>query len=127
MPKSNRSHPTAVVRRSACPVASALDVLGDRWSLVVVRDLFRGCSCYSDFLESPEGIPTNILADRLRRLEEGGIITRKPYQTRPPRYAYELTPKGHDLKPVLGALANWAFRHVPDVKADPKLAALLRN
>lgn len=127
MPKSNRSRPTAGAHRSTCPIASSLDVVGDRWSLVVVRDLLRGCKCYGDFLTSPEGIPTNILADRLRRLEEGGILTRKPYQSNPPRYEYELTPKGLDLKPVLGALAKWAFRHVPDVKADPRLAALLRS
>lgn len=117
----------AAARRSGCPIATSLDLLGDRWSLVVVRDLLRGGRTYGDFLNSPEGIPTNILADRLRRLEESSIITRKPYQTNPPRYEYELTAKGLDLKPVLGALAKWAFRHVPHVEPDPKLAALLRH
>ena len=62
-------------RRSRCPVACTLDVLGDRWSLLVVRDLVRGKRRYAEFLESPEGIPTNILADRLKRLASSGIIT----------------------------------------------------
>ncbi len=125
MPKLTRTQ--AAARRSACPIATSLDLLGDRWSLVVVRDLLRGCRTYGDFLNSPEGIPTNILADRLRRLEESRIITRQPYQTNPPRFEYELTAKGLDLKPVLGALAKWAVHHVSDTKADPKLAALLRH
>lgn len=124
MPKPTRSQ--AAARRSSCPIATSLDLLGDRWSLVVVRDLLRGCRTYGDLLNAPEGIPTNILADRLRRLEESGVVTRKPYQTNPPRYEYELTVKGRDLKPVLGALGKWAVRHVADVKPDPKLAALLR-
>src|ERR671916_2191665 len=75
-------------RRSACPVACALDVVGDRWTLLVIRDLLAGKSRYGDFLASPEKIPTNILADRLKRLEREGLVSRLPYSVRPPRYEY---------------------------------------
>ena len=125
MAKSSRSKASSTERRSSCPVAYSLDLLGDRWTLLVVRDLFRGLTRYGEFLASPEGIPTNILADRLERLEKAGVIESEPYQLNPPRYAYTLTPKGSDLKPVLGALANWAMRHEPRVQPDKELAALL--
>jgi len=98
--------------RSPCPVACALDVFGDRWTLVVVRDLVMGKSRYGEFLASPEGIPTNILADRLKQLEEFGIIRKEPYQERPLRHRYILTEKGGELAPVLRAMADWAERHV---------------
>lgn len=127
MPKSARSSASVSARRSACPVACSLDLLGDRWTLLVVRDLFRGLTRYGEFLASPEGIPTNILAERLERLEASGLIKREPYQQNPPRYAYTLTLKGADLKPVLGTLANWALRHVPRTHADKQLEALLRG
>ncbi|HEU5077806.1 MAG TPA: helix-turn-helix domain-containing protein [Opitutaceae bacterium] len=127
MPKSVRSTASASSRRSACPISCSLDLLGDRWTLLVIRDLFRGLTRYGEFLASPEGIPTNILAERLERLEASGLIKREPYQQNPPRYAYTLTPKGTDLKPILGALATWATRHVPRTHADKALSALLRG
>ena len=127
MTKSARSTASASDRRSACPVACSLDLLGDRWTLLVVRDLFRGLTRYGEFLASPEGIPTNILAERLERLEASGLIKREPYQQNPPRYAYTLTSKGVDVKPVLGALATWALRHVPRTRADRELEAVLRR
>ena len=99
--------------RTPCPVASALDVFGDRWTLVVVRDLALGKERYGEFLESPEGIPTNILADRLKQLEEYEIIRKEPYQDRPVRYRYLLTDKGKELAPVLRAMAGWAHKYVP--------------
>jgi DNA-binding HxlR family transcriptional regulator len=102
-------------------------VLGDRWSLLVIRDLFRGLSRYTEFAAGPEGIPTNILAARLKRLEEAGLITSRPYQENPRRYAYELTAKGRDLKPVLRAIGGWALRHVPGSRADAALASVLRS
>ena len=102
--------------RSSCPICAALDLLGDRWTLLVIRDLFRGRQRYGEFAEAPEGIPTNILAERLTRLEDGGIIKSEPYQRNPLRYAYSLTPKGLELKPVLGALAQWGQRHFPGTK-----------
>jgi DNA-binding HxlR family transcriptional regulator len=85
--------PIAMSPRSPCPIANLLDIVGDKWSLLVARDLFRGRTTYSQLLDSPEQISTNILADRLKRLEKAGIITRSPYQQRPVRYAYQLTKK----------------------------------
>ncbi len=126
MAKSARSAASSPSRRSSCPVACSLDLLGDRWTLLVIRDLFRGMTRYGEFLSAPEGIPTNILADRLARLEEGGLIKRAPYQQNPPRYAYTLTPKGADVKPILATLAMWALRHVPRTETDKGLLAILR-
>ncbi len=81
-------------KRSTCPVACALDLAGDKWTLLVVRDLLRGRNTYGALSASDEGIPTNILADRLRKMEEAGLIEARPYQERPVRYAYSLTGKG---------------------------------
>ena len=98
-------------RRSRCPVACTLDVLGDRWSLLVIRDIVRGKSRFAEFLASPEGIPTNILADRLKRLTAQGIIKGRRYCQHPPRLAYALSPKGEDLRPVMRAMVDWGVRH----------------
>jgi DNA-binding HxlR family transcriptional regulator len=97
--------------RSRCPVACTLDVLGDRWSLLVIRDVMRGKHRYGQFLESPEGIPTNILADRLKRLTRLGIIASRRYTDHPPRREYTLTPKGEDLRPIMRAMVDWGVRH----------------
>ena len=99
--------------RSACAVANSLDLVGDKWSLLVVRDLLHGKRTYKELADSPEGIPTNILADRLRRLEDAGIVSSTPYQERPVRYAYALTAKGKDLGDVLLAFVRWGKRHIP--------------
>ena len=81
--------------RSTCPIAVALDMLGDRWSLIVVRDLMMSESLtYGELAECSEGITTNILADRLKKLTAEGIVAKTPYQTKPVRYQYSLTPKG---------------------------------
>ncbi|MEW6284571.1 MAG: helix-turn-helix domain-containing protein [Candidatus Eremiobacterota bacterium] len=105
--------------RSPCPVAAGLDLLGDRWTLVVLRDLFRGLSRFGDFLESPEGISTNILAERLKRLECAGLIERRRYQERPPRDEYALTRRGAETLPILQALARWANRHLEGTWLPP--------
>jgi DNA-binding HxlR family transcriptional regulator len=99
--------------RSPCAVANSLDIVGDKWSLLVVRDLLRGKRTYGELADSPERIPTNILADRLRRLEDAGIVSSAPYQERPVRYAYALTAKGKDLGDVLLAFVRWGKRHIP--------------
>jgi DNA-binding HxlR family transcriptional regulator len=106
-----------------CPIANTLDLLGDRWTLLVVRDLlFFDKHRFGDFASSLEKIPTNILADRLRRLEDAGVVMKIPYSARPKRFEYHLTPKGADLLPVLLAMAEWAGRHVPGVgKATPEM------
>ena len=103
--------------RSPCAVASSLDIVGDKWSLLVVRDLLHGKRTYKELADSPERIPTNILADRLRRLEEAGIVASAPYQERPVRYAYALTRKGRDLGEVLLAFVHWGKRHIPGTVA----------
>lgn len=101
--------------RSPCPIAATLDTLGDKWSLVVIRDLFAGRRRFSEFLASPEGIKRNILAERLKRLEAAGLIARRRYQERPERFEYSLTRAGADLLPVLQAVARWAKAHIPGV------------
>jgi DNA-binding HxlR family transcriptional regulator len=101
--------------RSTCPISCVLDILGDKWTLLVIRDLFLNKHRYGEFIDSPEGIPTNMLADRLRRLEAAGIIKKVLYQSNPPRAEYYLTSRGADLGPVLGAMQKWAERHVPGV------------
>jgi DNA-binding HxlR family transcriptional regulator len=103
--------------RSACAVANSLDIVGDKWSLLVVRDLLHGKRTYGELADSREGIPTNILADRLKRLESAGILTRTPYQERPVRYAYALTPKGSALGEVLLAFVHWGKQHIPGTVA----------
>ncbi|MCW9051311.1 MAG: helix-turn-helix transcriptional regulator [Motiliproteus sp.] len=100
-------------KRSPCPIACTLDLLGDKWTLIVVRDLLMGRSTYSDFQNGPENIPTNILAERLKRLEHAEVLTREQYQQRPPRYSYHLTPKGKDLAPILKAMARWSNDYLP--------------
>jgi DNA-binding HxlR family transcriptional regulator len=125
MPKSSRVASTKT-RRSSCPIACALDLIGDRWTLLIVRDLFFGKTRYGEFIESPERIPTNILADRLVKLEATGMIRSILYQTNPPRNAYTLTVKGSALKPVLGMIAEWGTRYVPGVRANEKIEAALR-
>ncbi len=99
--------------RSACAVANTLDLIGDKWSLLVVRDLLHGKRTYGELAASPEHIPTNILADRLRRLEAAAIITAAAYQERPVRYAYTLTKKGRALGDVLLALVRWGRENIP--------------
>jgi DNA-binding HxlR family transcriptional regulator len=101
--------------RSTCPIAAVLDILGDKWTLLVIRDLFLGKHRYGEFATSPEGIPTNILADRLKRLETAGIIRKELYQTNPPRGEYFLTTKGADLGRVLAAMRKWAEQYLSGV------------
>lgn len=88
--------------------------------MVILRDLFTGKSRYADFLTSPEGISTNILADRLAAMERGGLVERKAYQSRPVRYAYALTPKGDALLPVLQQLCIWGNAHLPGTWTPPE-------
>lgn len=102
--------------RSPCAVACTLDLVGDKWSLLVVRDLLRGNVTYSELQKSPESIPTNILADRLKRLEETGLIAKSAYQEHPVRYAYELTEKGKELGDVLRAFVRWGKKHIPGTR-----------
>jgi|ERR1700730_10923314 DNA-binding HxlR family transcriptional regulator len=106
--------------RSGCPIATTLDLLGDRWTLVIVRDMVMGKKRFGDFLKSPERIPTNILTDRLARLAEFGLLEKRSYQDNPVRFEYRLTQKGADLLPALQAVCLWANRHLPDTWKTPK-------
>lgn len=111
-----------VNRRSSCPAACALDLAGDKWTLLVVRDLLRGRHTYKELAASAEGIPSNILADRLKKMKKAGLVESKPYQHKPVRLRYELTPKGRDLGHVLAALATWGKKHVRGTKVPPDFA-----
>lgn len=98
--------------RSGCPINIALEIFGDRWSLLIVRDLmFKGRNTYKEFLEAEEGIATNILAERLQRLEAAGIILKQPDPADGRKTIYQLTAKGIDLVPVLVEMVLWSARY----------------
>jgi DNA-binding HxlR family transcriptional regulator len=104
-------------RRSSCPIACTLDLIGDRWTLLVVRDMiFLEKQRFDEFLDSPEGISTNILANRLKSLEEMGLVEKQPYSNHPRRMNYQLTERGKSLRPVLKATIAWGLRHIPDTR-----------
>ena len=111
--------PHKPARRSGCPIASSLDVFGDKWTLIVLRDLFCGKKTYSELASSPEKIPTNRLAERLKMLENEGLISRVQYQERPKRYEYLLTQKGADTLPILQEIARWGINNLPDSWTPP--------
>lgn len=99
--------------RSCCPITNALDIVGDKWTLLVIRDLVLGKKRYHELMSSPERIASNILANRLKRLEVCGLVTRQAYQQKPSRYEYVLTRKGEDLRPILDAMSRWGQEHYP--------------
>ncbi|HQR55640.1 MAG TPA: helix-turn-helix domain-containing protein [Burkholderiaceae bacterium] len=104
--------PTSRQRRSGCPISIALELLGDAWSLLIVRDLmFKERRTFNDFLTGGEGIASNILADRLRKLEDADIIEKRRDPQDARRFIYRLSPKGIDLAPVLVELVIWSARH----------------
>jgi DNA-binding HxlR family transcriptional regulator len=119
MPRTARNAEPGT-RRSHCPVACSLDVIGDRWTLLVIRDLFAGKHRFGDFLASPEHIPTNILAERLKRLEAAGLVSTEAYSQRPPRYEYHLTEHGRALAPVVEALAAWGLAQFPGTRVGSR-------
>ncbi len=94
--------------RSACPIARTLDLLGDKWTLLVMRDaLVFGRKSFADFERSAERIPTNLLADRLKKLVDYGLLEKVAYQDKPVRYHYLPTPQGRAVRPVIRALKNY--------------------
>ncbi len=94
-----------------CPVAQTLNIVGDRWTMLVLRDLFQGRRRFNDLLASLEGISPNLLADRLKRLEQHLIVERFFYSDHPPRAEYHLTDKGKALEPVVEAMRAWGRTH----------------
>jgi DNA-binding HxlR family transcriptional regulator len=104
--------------RSDCRISFALDIFGDKWTLLILRDLImRHKSSYGDFLESEEKIATNILADRLRMLEQTGIVKKSVDSNNKTKYKYSLTRKGLDLLPVLVEIMLWSAKYAPKLDA----------
>ena len=104
-------------RRSPCPIACTLDLIGDRWTILVIRDMmFFGKQRFEEFLESPEGISTNILANRLKYLEEMGLVEKQPYSNHSRRMNYQLTEQGTSLRPVLKVIIAWGLKHIPETR-----------
>src|SRR5437660_4474042 len=113
-------------RRSGCPLNASVEILGDRWSLLIIRDMMlRGFRSYKEFLESYERIATNILADRLRKLEAHGIITTERNPSDGRKLIYSLTAKGIDLAPVLTEMVLWAAGH--EDTANQELVRLIQK
>ena len=107
--------------RSDCPIANSLDIIGDRWTLLIIRDiLINGKHRFREFQEIPESFPTNILSDRLKRLVQWGLVEKKTYQDHPVRYEYHLTEEGLALEPVLKALENWGTKFFSAPESSPE-------
>lgn len=95
-----------------CPVARTMSLIGDRWTILIIRDCFLGLSRFDQFQKST-GMTRHVLSERLKRLASGGIIEKRAYQTNPVRYEYVLTEKGQELAPALSALRDWGKAHLP--------------
>ncbi len=102
-----------------CPIARTLDIIGDRWTLLIIRDLFLGRSRFSEFMRSCPGMPPRLLSQRLKRLEDRGLVERALYCEYPLRAAYRLTDNGRSLFPVLYAMGSWGAEHL--FEGEPEL------
>jgi DNA-binding HxlR family transcriptional regulator len=110
--------------KSHCPVNFALETFGDAWSLLIVRDIvFWGKRTYGEFLDSGEGIATNVLAARLAHLEQKGILSKEPHDTDKRKEVYALTEKGLGLIPILLEMSGWSARHDPETTAPQQFVA----
>lgn len=113
---------------SHCPIAFALDIFGDHWSLLILRDLiFKNKNRYKDFLDADEGISTNILADRLGRLEERGLISKRDDPTSKKQFLYSPTDMGLELIPVMLEIIRWSAKHDPKTAAPKEFIDRLKN
>src|SRR5690349_14238085 len=113
-------------RRSDCPISFSLDIFGDKWSLLIIRDMvYFGKKTYGEFLDSDEGIATNILASRLAQLGDHGILVKKPYEGDKRKDVYALTEKGLDLIPILLEMATWGAHHDSQTGAPPQWIAMV--
>ena len=116
-----------IKKRSLCPVSSALDIIGDKWSLLIVRDLvFEGKNTYGQYLRGEEGIATNILADRLEWLEQTGIIKRSPHPDGRTKSTFKLTAKGADLIPLIVDMVVWSDKHLEISAQARQMAKAIR-
>lgn len=106
-----------------CPIARTLDLIGERWTVLVLRQLSFGDTKFAQFRENLPGIPATVLSDRLKKLERHGLVERAVYSEHPLRAEYRLTPKGESLRPVLGAMALWGMEHC---LSDKEAALVMR-
>lgn len=114
--------------RSQCPVANGLDILGDRWTLLIIRDLmFTNRREFGHFLMSGEGISTNILTDRLDKLRCFGIINKQPHPEHGKKFIYDLTEQGLKLAPTIIELTLWSLDTVKNASVPPKILEMMRN
>lgn len=104
-------------KRSPCPIACTLDMIGDKWTLLIIRDMFFGRTYFKDFGQSPEKIATNILSDRLAKLVEWGLAEKYIPDDGKGREAYRLTQRGKSLRPVLRAIAKWGLKEIEGTSA----------
>lgn len=104
----------------ACPVARTLDLVGDRWTMLIVRDLFLGRRRFNEILGSSQGMPPKLLSQRLKFLIENGFVAREVYKEFPPRSEYALTERGRSLFPILKALGDWGLDHLYEGEDDLK-------
>lgn len=117
-----------VKKRSNCPIGYALDIFGDKWSLLIVRDImFKGKSQYGQFLQSEEKIATNILADRLERLEAQGVLSKMQDPSNLTKFQYRLTEKGLDLLPVLLELIAWSAKYDHETAASKRFVEAVKR
>lgn len=122
MAGSKKTHPTH------CPIAFGLSTFGDRWSLLIVRDLMmKGSDAYGQFLQSGEGIATNVLADRLKNLEAAGIVKKAQVPENRRKYRYWLTDKGWDLAPIILSMILWSARHDPKTIVPKEVVARIKR
>ena len=117
MAKNTKKSPPKQQRRSPCPIACSLDILGDKWTLLIVRDLIFGRSRFKEMALSPEKPPTNILSERLDRLVANGIVERTAASDGTKHRAYKLTDKGAALRPILEAVRDWGLNWIPGTEA----------
>lgn len=114
-----------VKQRSTCPVSTSLDILGDKWTLLILRDMvFAGKSAYGQFLQSAEKMATNILADRLAMLEAQGLLTKAVAADKKSKFTYRLTEKGVDTIPIIVEFVLWGAKHCPTIVDAGLLAEL---
>jgi DNA-binding HxlR family transcriptional regulator len=110
--------PAAADEPRNCAIADALDLIGEKWSLLVVRELFWDVHRFADIARNT-GAPRDVLSDRLRKLVDAGLLEKRPYSDHPPRADYHLTRAGRDLAPVLAAIGQWGNRHMPSKASRP--------
>jgi len=117
-----------IKRRSNCPISVALEIFGDKWTLLVIRDIiFKNKNYYGEFLQSEERIATNILASRLMLLEETSIVTKQVDLNNKTKYVYKLTEKGLDLLPILIDIILWSDTYDPNTAADKEFVQQIKN